>query len=133
MCNCAKCTRDRKELLLQQMSDIKEESLSVAPPWRNVALDFAGPLTVRGEVNKRVKMKTWVLVYTCRATKAVCLLATSGYSTSDFLCKHEEFIFRKGQPDSVVSDRGTQLVAAGVVIANKDLPINNVKSILIEI
>ena len=69
--NCAKCTRDRKELLLQQMSDIKEESLSVAPPWRNVALDFAGPLTVRGEVNKRVKMKTWVLVYTCRATKAV--------------------------------------------------------------
>ena len=112
--NCSKCTRGRKELLLQQMS------------WRNVALDFAGPLTVRGEANKRVKMKTWVLVYTCRATKAVCLLATSGYSTSDFLCKHEEFVFRKGQPDSVVSDRRTQIVAAGVVIGNKDLPINKV-------
>ena len=66
----------------------------------------------------------WILVYTCRATKSVCLLATTGYSTSDFLCKHEEFVFRKGKPDSIVSDRGSQLVAAGIVLANKDLPVN---------
>ena len=122
--NCPRCIRDRKELLLQQMSDLKEESVTVSPPWRNISLDFAGPISVRGEVNKRVKMKVWILVYTCRATKAVCLLATTGYSTADFLCKHDEFIYRKSRPDSVVSDRGTQLVAAGVVIGNKDLPVN---------
>ena len=33
-------------------------------------------------------------------------------------------MFRKGRPASVVSDRGSQLVAGGVVLANKDLPIN---------
>ena len=122
--SCLKCIRDRKQLLVQQMADISQESLSVSPPWRHVALDFAGPLIVKSEVNKRTKMKVWVLVYTCRATKSVCLLATSGYSTQDFLSKHEEFIFRKGKPDSIVSDRGTQLVAAGIVIANSDLPVN---------
>ena len=122
--NCPQCIRNRKELLMQQMRDIREESLSVSPPWRNVSLDFAGPLTVRGEVNRRARMKVWILIYTCRATKSVCLLAISGYSTSDFLCKHNEFIYRKGRPDSVVSDRGSQLVAAGIVIANKDLPVN---------
>ena len=122
--NCARCDRDRKELLVQQMSDIKEESLTVSPPWRHVALDFAGPVVVKGQVNKRAKMKVWILVYTCRATRAVCLLATPGYSTAEFLSKHEEFIFRKGRPDSVVSDRGSQLVAAGIVIANNDLPSN---------
>ena len=122
--NCPQCIRNRKELLMQQMGDIREESLSVSPPWRNVSLDFAGPLTVRGEVNRRARMKVWILIYTCRATKSVCLLATPGYSTSDFLCKHNEFIYRKGRPDSVVSDRGSQLVAAGIVIANKDLPVN---------
>ena len=99
----------------------------MAPPWRHVALDFAGPLVVKGEVNRRAKMKVWILVYTCRATKAVCLLATSGYSTANFLCKHEEYVYRKGKPDSVVSDRGTQLVAAGIVIANNDLPVNRLE------
>ena len=122
--NCARCKLDRKELLVQQMSEIKEESTTVAPPWRHVSLDFAGPLVVKGEVNARAKMKVWVLVYTCRATKAVSLFATSGYSTADFLSKHEEFVYRHGRPDSVVSDRGSQLVAAGIVIANKELPVN---------
>ena len=90
--DCQRCTRDRKELLIQQMADLKPESLTVSPPWTNVALDFAGPILVRGEVNKRTKLKCWVIVYTCRATRAVCLLATTGYSTADFLCKHEEFV-----------------------------------------
>ena len=33
-------------------------------------------------------------------------------------------MFRKGRPDSIVSDRGSQLVAAGIVLANKDSPSN---------
>ena len=115
---------DRKEMLMQQMSDIKEEQLSVAPPWTHVALDFAGPILVRGQVNRRAKLKVWILIYSCRATKAVCLLATPGYSTADFLNKHAEFVFRKGRPSSIVSDRGSQLVAAGIVVANKELPAN---------
>ena len=47
------------------------------------------------------------------------LLATCGYDTQSFLLKHEEFIARHGAPNSVVSDRGTQLVSAGRVLANK--------------
>ena len=57
-------------------------------------------------------------------SKAVCLLPTSGYSTADFLCKHEEFIARKNRPRKIVSDRGTQLVCAGIVLANKEKPEN---------
>ena len=111
-------------MLMQQMSDIKEEQLTVAPPWTHVALDFAGPITVKGQVNRRAKLKVWILVYSCRATKAVCLLATPSYSTADFLNKHAEFVYRKGRPSSIVSDRGSQLVAAGIVVANNELPIN---------
>ena len=60
----------------------------------------------------------------CRNTKAVCLLATSGYSTADFLCKWEEFTARKGNPKTVVSDRGSQLVRAGMVLSEKEKPAN---------
>ena len=49
--SCPRCDLDRKSTLLQQMADIKEEQLTVAPPWTHVALDFCGPYTVKGEVN----------------------------------------------------------------------------------
>ena len=120
--SCPQCDRDRKEMMVQQMSDIKEEQLTVAPPWTNVCLDFAGPVVIKGQVNKRAKLKVWILCYSCRATKAVCLLATPGYSTQDFLCKHDEFVHRKGRPSTIVSDRGSQLVAAGISVANRDMP-----------
>ena len=118
------CARNRKKLASQQMALLRVESFQCCPPWTNIALDFAGPITVKGQVNNRAKMKVWILVYSCRTTKAVCLLATPGYSTSDFLCKHSEFVYRKGRPSTIVSDRGSQLVAAGIVIAEKDMPIN---------
>ena len=123
---CARCAKDRKCMLMQQMSEIKDEQTTMAPPWTHIALDFAGPVLVKNEVNKRSKMKCWILVYSCRATKAVCLLATPGYSTADFLNKHAEFVYRKGRPSSVVSDRGTQLVAGSIALSNKDMPINKV-------
>ena len=55
--SCPRCDRERKVMLVQQMADIKEESLTVSPPWRHVALDFAGPVVCKGQVNKRAKMK----------------------------------------------------------------------------
>ena len=106
------------------MALIREESLMPCPPWTYISLDFAGPVIIRGEVNRRARCKAWILVYVCRTTKAVCLLATSGYSTADFLCKHEEFVSRKGNPKTIVSDRGTQLVRAGMALAEKEKPAN---------
>ena len=87
-----------------------------------ISLDFAGPFKVKGVVNSRARKKCWVLVYVCCSTKAVCLLACCGYSTQAFLLRHEEFVARKGAPDKIVSDRGTQLVKAGLEIAAKDSP-----------
>ena len=117
--NCLQCRRDNKVLATQQMSRLKEESLTVCRPFTFISLDFAGPIVVKGAVNSRAKMKCWMLVYCCRSTKAVEILPTCGYNTQSFLLRHEEFIARHGAPLSVVSDRGTQLVSAGLVLAKK--------------
>ena len=77
---------------------------------------------IRGEVNKRSRSKCWIIVYVCRSTKAVCLLPTANYDAESFLIRHEEFVSRKGQPRSIVSDRGCNLVKSGIVIASKDSP-----------
>ena len=119
--NCPKCRKEKKRLEAQQMGMLKEAQLTVCPPWY-VSLDFAGPVIVGGEVQKRITMKCWILVYMDQSSRAVCLLLTSGYSTADFLIKHEEYCNRKGIPRKVVSDRGTQLVAGSIAVAQKDLP-----------
>ena len=120
--NCPLCMKNKKKLCGQQMAKIRPEGLVVCRPWTFVSLDFAGPYKVKGVVNSRARMKCWVLVYVCRSTKAVCLLATCGYSTQSFLLRHAEFVARMGAPSKIVSDRGVQLVSAGIVLAGKESP-----------
>ena len=52
--SCARCDRDRQQLLVQQMSDIKEKSLTVSLPWRHVALDFAGPVFLKVKLKREL-------------------------------------------------------------------------------
>ena len=118
--SCYVCKRLRIHLSGQLMAKLKEESLSVCRPWSFVSLDFAGPIKCKGAVNSRAKKKCWIVVYCCRSTKAVCLLATCGYDTAGFLLKHEEFVANHGAPVSIVSDRGSQLVSAGRILAEKE-------------
>ena len=117
---CFLCRRRNKKLVGQKMANVKEESVTICRPWTFVSIDFAGPIKIRGAVNSRAKMKCWIIVYCCRATKAVELLATCGYSTADFLLRHEEFVARHAAPASIVSDRGSQLVSAGRVLAERN-------------
>ena len=85
-----------------------------------MSLDYAGPVLIKGEVNTRSRGKGWILVFVCQNTKAVCLLATSGYDTASFLMKYEEFRARVGNQKKVVTDRGTQLVKSSIVLAAQD-------------
>ena len=114
--SCNHCKRRSRILQTQQMADIRDEQLQPCPPFTHVSLDYMGPLSMYDEIKKRVSMKVWVLVYCCRSTRAVCLLAVPGYSTDKFLVRHSEFVFRFGNPQTIVSDRGTSLVKAGMVL-----------------
>ena len=67
-------------------------------------------------------MKGWILVYCCQATRAVALYLVPGYSTADFLLMHDRFTSARGIPSKILSDRGSQLVAGSISIADKDLP-----------
>ena len=120
--SCPVCIKRRKELCSQQIAMLKPESLAICRPWTYICIDFAGPVVCKGVVNARARKKCWVLVYVCRSTKAVCLLATAGYDTASFLLRHEEFVARKGSPKHIVSDQGSQLLAAGLVIVKKESP-----------
>jgi len=54
---CFTCRRVKKQMESQLMGFLHEAHLTVSPPWTFVALDFAGPFHVAGEVQRRATMK----------------------------------------------------------------------------
>ena len=60
---CMVCKISRRKLESQRMARIRSEQLTVSPPWTTVSLDFEGPVLVKGEVEARKKVKTWILIY----------------------------------------------------------------------
>ena len=60
--SCMECRKLKQVALGQQMASLCPESSTVCPPWTYVSLDYAGPVIIKGEVNKRSRGKGWILV-----------------------------------------------------------------------
>ena len=109
--SCLRCRSLRKMLEDQQRSSLPA-SLQVAAPPFTIGLDLIGPITINAMVNKRAKMKVWIVIFICFNVKAVCMEVAPVYSIQDFLLAYHSHISQRGDPSFVHSDRGSQLVAA---------------------
>ena len=110
---CRKCIIDRKELQEQRLADLPEERcVPGSPPWSSICLDLAGPMQVKAMVSSKAKMKVWPLLMVCQGTGAVHIQLMHTYGTEAFLLQWEQFHSIRGDPDPVVSDRGSQLTSS---------------------
>ncbi|XP_065192504.1 uncharacterized protein LOC135823588 [Sycon ciliatum] len=86
----------------------------ITPSFRAFArtgVDFAGPFTtVQGRGRKR--QKRYLCLFTCLATRAVHLELAYGLDTSSFLNAFYRFVGRRGLPQHMLSDNGTNFVGA---------------------
>lgn len=102
------------------MSELPEIRIKPAPPFQNVGVDMAGPfnLCVTDKLNLNTRMrnlptiKGWIVVFVCLVTRAVHLEATEGMATDDFLAAYQNFVSRRGHPEKVYSDNGTNFIGA---------------------
>ena len=105
----------------QKMAALPDSLQKPAPPFTNVGLDLAGPITVKAMVNKRARMKVWVVILLDLNAKAVNIELAPGYSTKDFMLAYSSHVSQRGDPAFVHSDRGSQLVSAQRLL-NDDVP-----------
>ena len=56
------CRKERKKLMTQQIVKLREESSKLCPTWTRIALDYAGSIVLKGEVNQRSRGKSKPLV-----------------------------------------------------------------------
>ena len=119
--DCIKCRADKAVLLEQQMGDLPEERTDIGgKPFTTICLDLLGPMDCKAMVNKRAHMKVYPMVFVCQATGALHTEVAHNYSTAAFLLAYDHFTSRRGYPAKVFSDKGSQLTAAGKVVAFGD-------------
>ena len=107
--SCITCRRSRAKPLTQLMADLPEERLkSDKPAFSYIGIDVFGPLTVK---NYRSEIKRYGCLFTCMTMRAVHVEKLNSLDADSFINAFRRFIARRGIPERVFSDNGTNLVA----------------------
>ncbi|XP_064651670.1 uncharacterized protein LOC135502644 [Lineus longissimus] len=108
---CVFCRKMTAESEMQIMAELPVERLQpMTPPFKNTALDLFGPFKIRITRNKHDK--AYGVLFTCLNVRAVYLDITVDYSTMEFLQVLRRFFSIRGTPQTILSDRGPQLVGS---------------------
>jgi hypothetical protein len=85
-------------------------------PFRTSGVDYFGPFCVK---LGRSELKRYGCIFTCLQTRAVHLEVTHSMSTDSFVMALIRFISRRGAPEVIFSDNGTNFVGADRELRNK--------------
>ena len=113
------------------MGQLPIEQIQPSSPFWTVGVDFFGPYTIRGEVQKRIRGKCFGVIIVCFVSRAVYVDISHDYSTDAFLQVLRRFATLRGWPRKIWSNNSSQLVAASKELHNaiKDLSWNEIERI----
>ena len=109
---CHGCQRHRNKAAAPLMAPLP--GFRTAEPWRafeRVGVDYAGPFLTR-QGRGKVQTKRYLCLFTCLQTRAVHLELVYSMTTDGFLQAFGRFSHRRGTPSFVISDNGSNFVAA---------------------
>ena len=115
--NCYRCRFLDIRMMKQQMAPIPRCRLVLSPPFYITSMDLFGPKWIKDSVKQRTKKKVWGVIYNCAATRAIHLDLTEDYGTDAILQSIQRFTDIRGCPGEIISDQGSQLIAAAKDIA----------------
>ena len=109
---CATCKRRKAKQAEQIMAPLP--TFRLRPSLRafvRTAVDFAGPfITKQGRGKSRCKR--YLCLFTCLATRAIHLEMAYGLDSDSFLKAFCRMVNRRGLPEEMLSDNGTNFVGA---------------------
>jgi transposase InsO family protein len=79
------------------------------PPFTYVGVDFFGPLFVK---QGRSRVKRYGCLFTCLVIRAIHIEIAHSLDVSSFIDALRRFIARRGRPEEIRSDRGTNFIGA---------------------
>ena len=107
---CFSCKKRQAPVGAQKMADLPADRVTAGkPPFTSVGVDCFGPFFVK---NGRSNAKRYGVLFTCLTIRAVHIEVVSSLDTDSFLNALRRFVARRGQPEEIRSDNGTNFVGA---------------------
>jgi len=123
---CFKCHRLNERPMKQAMAPLPKDKLQpYKPPFTFPGVDFFGPLMVKWG---RGSAKCWGRFFTCLTMRAIFLLLVPSLETNDLIMALRQFVTRRGPPEVIRSDRGTNFVGVECELKEAIEGWNNVKN-----
>lgn len=116
---CNKCVRAIARTPNPVMADLPAARVQACRPFGRVGIDYAGPLPMREcRLRKPRVYKAYIAIFVCMSMKAVHLEVVMDLSTDAFLAAFDRFVSRRGLPQDIYSDCGTNFVGASKQLRN---------------
>lgn len=110
---CIKCFRSRPKMIEQLMGQLPSPRVTPSYPFYNVGVDYAGPMLMKtSSIRNAKKVKVYIALFICLATKAIHLELVTDLTTQAFLASMDRFVSRRGLCKNIYSDHGTNFVGA---------------------
>ncbi|WP_253302409.1 DUF1759 domain-containing protein [Wolbachia endosymbiont of Psylliodes chrysocephala] len=98
---CVVCRKQNVKSVQTPFAPLPENRIKNAGVFEVIGVDLAGPLYLKDS------SKVWIVLFTCAIYRAVHLELVKSLSTEAFLYALRRFISRRGRPQIVYSDNGT--------------------------
>lgn len=116
--NCQKCKNQHTNPNPPYMADLPPARLAAfSRPFTHVGVDYFGPIEVT--IGRRVE-KRWGMLATCLTVRAIHIEIVHSLSSNSCIMALRNFIARRGSPQKIYSDRGTNFVGANRELMEAD-------------
>lgn len=93
------------------MGDLPVARVQACYPFSRVGIEYASPLPIREcRLRKARDYKAYMAIFVCMSVKAVHFEVFLDLSTDAFLAAFDRFVSRRGLPQDIYSDCGTNFV-----------------------
>ncbi|XP_028161950.1 uncharacterized protein LOC114353953 isoform X1 [Ostrinia furnacalis] len=110
---CVICYRHRAQNVQPVMGQLPLNRTQLDFPFQNCNVDYAGPVLIADRKGRGCKLlKSYLCIFVCSAVKAVHLELVTDLTTEAYMAALNRFVARRGKPQSITSDNGTNFVGA---------------------
>ncbi|XP_018301866.1 uncharacterized protein [Mycetomoellerius zeteki] len=111
--SCVRCFRFNASNVEYKMGNLPPARVRETIPFGITGVDFCGPFHIKEKKHRnRARIKVYICVFVCMTIKAVHLEVVSDLTSDGFLAALRRFIARRGMPEHIYSDNGTNFVGA---------------------
>lgn len=110
---CLKCFRYKAKIVQPIMGQLPLPRTNLEFPFLHTSVDYAGPVLVADRKGRGCRLiKSYLCIFVCLAVKAVHIELVTDLTKEAYMSALKRFVARRGKPQTILSDNGTNFVGA---------------------